>query len=196
LNDSQYADIETLVREALPTEGPTPAFWTPFADRLVLDYRQSTLTRKAIAAAKVIRPRPPRLKGDWAALLDDAGLDYRERKNSHGPYYKLRVCPYCDGKDKAWVTHQGVLRCFRTGCSAHDGIQPHIWAEHLGVHFHEEDEGDESPSILRSAPTEGALSALEASDHLNKALEHLHHLPPTTALLVNPKERNVRDFGL
>lgn len=51
LNDAQYADIEALIRECLPTDEPMPTCWTPFADDLVLDFRQHTLTQKAIAAA-------------------------------------------------------------------------------------------------------------------------------------------------
>ena len=115
LNDSQYADIEALIRKCLPVEMATPAYWTPFADACVLDFRQHTLTTKAIAAAKFKSPKR-RFKGDWALLLDEASLDYRERKNRNGIYFQLRECPYCHRADKAYVTKSGALRCFRTGC--------------------------------------------------------------------------------
>jgi len=184
LNDSQYADIEALLHQCLPTDEPTPAYWTPFADALVLDFRQHTLTLNAIAAAKFLRPKR-RFKGDWAAILDEASLDYRERKNRNGIYFQLRECPYCHRADKAYVTKSGFLRCFRTGCEAHDGIPANVWAEYLGVHLDSEsDETDEAAGLINRNRSEDWLSAEEASARLRKELERIHHLPPGVALLV------------
>ena len=184
LNDSQYADIELLLEKCLPTDEPTPAYWTPFADHLVLDFRQHTLTTKAIAAAKFIRPFR-RFKGDWAAILDEASLDYRERKNRNGIYFQLRECPYCHRSDKAYVTFRGTLRCFRTGCEAHEGIPATVWAEYLGVHLDEDkDETETVASLINRDMREPLLSAEEASQRLRLELERIHSLPPGVALLV------------
>jgi hypothetical protein len=54
LNDMQWADIETLIRESTPTFEPTPVYWQAFSDALVFDFRHHTLTRRAVAAAMEI----------------------------------------------------------------------------------------------------------------------------------------------
>lgn len=72
---------------------------------------------------------------DVSGILDAQGHAYQPRTAGSGKeYLRLKVCPFCGGRYKAAVMLQsGYMRCFKSGCSADDGVSLREWAGSMGV---------------------------------------------------------------
>jgi hypothetical protein len=178
----QWADIEHFIAKSLPQEGETPVYFLPFSEDLVLDFRRHKLWTFAQKAAKLVRVRR-RFKADFRALLDEAGLEYRERSSPRaGKVFALNECPYCHGHGKAYVTRTGKLRCFRTSCSACEGLPPEEWTKDFGLELEFVSERTETEDFREAQ--RGLLEAEAANARLRMELSRIHHLEPGKALLV------------
>ncbi|WP_027186520.1 DEAD/DEAH box helicase family protein [Desulfovibrio inopinatus] len=99
--------------------------WT----RLLQSYQRRVTMKRNVVSFR----RPRKVGINWEQILAAAApYQPRPRHTPYGEMYTLNACPVCGRKDKAWISSNGRLKCWRSSCEAavyDGGLHPAQWVE-------------------------------------------------------------------